>query len=242
MKIEGSVALVTGANRGLGRSFATALLENGASKVYAGVRDPASVAGTGLVGVQLDVTQPAQVAAAAEQLQDVTIVLNNAGIAIPGPPLDVPLDDVRRVLDVNYFGILSMSQAFAPVLAKNGGGALVNMLSVLSWIGVPIASAYAASKAAAWSVTNSLRVQLRDQGTLVIAVHAAFIATDMVAAMDVEKITPEVVADATMRGIEAGDEQVLVDEYSRMVKSSLADDQELLYPDIRRHFEAARAA
>src|SRR3954453_7843363 len=167
MEIEGTVALVTGANRGIGKAFVDALLERGAAKVYAGVRDVATVsdADPRLVPVKLDVTDADRVAAVAQELGDVELVVNNAGIARPGTPLSAARDAARAELGVNYPSLLAPPQAFAPVLAANGGGAFVNVLSVVSWVGTPILSTYSASKSAAWNFTNSARVELKRQGT-----------------------------------------------------------------------------
>ena len=224
MKIKGSVALVTGANRGLGLAFARALLAAGASKVYAGARDPSSVpALPGLVPVRLDVTNNEQVAAAARDCADVTLLVNNAGIAQGGPFLSPQgVEAARSQLDTNFFGTLAMARAFAPVLKANGGGAMVNMLSILSWISMPAASAYSASKAAAWSLTNGLRNELRAQGTQVVGVHAAFIDTDMAKNIQAPKTSPEEVAAQTVRAIEEGREEVLADALTRQVKSALS--------------------
>lgn len=220
MKIQGSVALVTGANRGLGLAYAKALLAAGASKVYAGARDPSSVTLPGVVPVKLDVTRPEDIAAAAAQCSDVNLVINNAGIIAPDPLLAANgVDGLRHTMETNLYGILNVSRAFAPVLAANGGGALVNMLSALSWTSLPGTSAYSVSKAAAWALTNSLRNELREQGTLVVGVHAGYIDTDMVKAVDAPKTRPEDVAQATLAGIEAGAPEVLADDTARYVKA-----------------------
>ena len=191
MNIKHSVAFVTGANRGLGLAFARALLARGASKVYAGVRNPEGVDIPGVIAVRLDVTDPASVAAAAAQCGDVTLLVNNAGIARVMPSmLDAQLADVaREVFETNYYGVMNVSQAFAPVLAANGGGAIVNVLSDAVWVARPFLSAYAASKAAAWSFTNALRIELRGQHTLVQGVHVGFMDTDMTTASTCKRPT-----------------------------------------------------
>lgn len=223
VSIEGCTALVTGANRGLGRAFALALLERGARTVYAGARDPDKVTDPGLVPVQLDITGPADVAAAAERCADTTLLINNAGVLRGGGVLASPsLDGARDELDTNLFGTLAMCRAFAPVLGRNGGGALVNMLSVLSWHTLPQVGSYGVSKAAAWSMTNAVREELRDQGTLVVATHAAFIDTEMAARVTQPKISPAEVARQTLDAIEAGREEVLADQITRGVKAALS--------------------
>ena len=225
MKIEGSIALVTGANRGLGLAFARALRDAGARKVYAGARDPASVKEPGLEAIRLDVTDPRSVAEAAARCTDVSIVINNAGILRPGTLLgDGGLATIREQLETNFYGALSVSEAFAPVLAANGGGALVNMLSALSWLSLPNSGAYSISKAAAWALTNGLRNELRAQGTLVVGVHAGYIDTDMVAKVTAPKTKPEVIAQRTLEAIIAGREEVLADEVSQQVKAGFAAD------------------
>jgi NAD(P)-dependent dehydrogenase (short-subunit alcohol dehydrogenase family) len=142
-------------------------------------------------------------------------------------------------MEVNYFGTLSMCRAFAPVLAANGGGAIVNMLSVTSFYTNLIDASYGASKAAAWSMTNGVRLELHHQGTLVVAVHAGFIDTDMAALANAPKISPESVARQVFDAVEAGQIEVLADERTRTVKASLSRDQELIYPPVQEFWDAA---
>jgi NAD(P)-dependent dehydrogenase (short-subunit alcohol dehydrogenase family) len=242
MKIEGANALVTGANRGIGKTFAEELLARGAAKVYAGVRDVATVTDPRLVPIQLDVTDAARVQAVAAELGDVELVVNNAGTGLPGLPLQAGLDDARYELELNYLGVVSMTEAFAPVIAANGGGAFVNMLSVVSWLAAPNLSTYSASKAAAWSYSNSARVQLKTQGIELVGVHVGYVDTDLIASFEVEKIQPQEVATAALDGLEAGEPEVLVDQQSRDVKAALSDDQNLIYPGVEEQFAAASAA
>jgi len=222
MKIEGASVLVTGANRGLGRAFAAELLNCGAATVYAGARDPATVTDSGVVPVALDVTDHAALAALADRLPDVAMVINNAGVGAVGRPLTVDLDAVRAALEVNCIGLLAVSQAFAPALAAHGGGALVNILSVYSWTTIPPICGYAASKAAAWSMTDALRQQMRPHGTQVVGVHVGTIDTDMAAGVPGRKLAPAHVAREVLRAVVAGAEEVLVDEDTRRVKEGLS--------------------
>lgn len=218
MDIRNSTVFITGANRGLGLAYAREALARGARKVYAAARDPAGVTLPGVVPVRLDVTKPEEIAAAAEAAGDVTILINNAGIASTGS-LFKPgaLAEARAMLETNYFGPLQVSQAFAPVLARNGGGAIVNVLSVASWISGPLLPLYAASKSAAWSLTNALRIELAGQGTRVLGLHAGFIDTDLTRGLDAPKSTPEAIVKETYDGLAAGLEEVLADEISRNV-------------------------
>ncbi|MEU9477896.1 SDR family oxidoreductase [Streptomyces sp. NPDC048191] len=227
MEIKGSVALVTGANRGIGHAFARALVERGAAKVYAGVRDPAQVTDEDLTALRLDVTQPDEVAAAAAAASDVTIVVNNAGVGGFGTELLTgSFDDARQAMETNYFGTWAVSRAFAPVLARNGGGALVNMLSVASWFSRLDYPGYAASKAAQWSLTGALRHGLREQGTLVVAVHAGFVETELSSFTDAPKISAADVAEQTLDALADDRAEVLADDWTRQVKQALSQPVE----------------
>ena len=243
-QIEGITALVTGANRGLGKAFTQALLDRGAAKVYAGARDPSTVEVTDarVVPVRLDIPSPGDVAAAARDCTDVSLVINNAGAMLQTPFLSAPdMSAARTEMETNYFGTLAMARAFAPVLAAAGGGALVNMLSVVSWYAPPFNASYCASKSAEWALTNALRVELRCQGTLVVGVHAGFIDTDMAATVQDSKISPREVAEQTLDAVEKGQPEVLTDRWTRHVKDSVATDQQSLYPDIQRSWDAGES-
>jgi NAD(P)-dependent dehydrogenase (short-subunit alcohol dehydrogenase family) len=221
MDIHGATALVTGANRGIGRHLAAQLAERGA-KVYATARRPDAVDLDGVEVLALDIADPDAVAAAARVAGDVDLLVNNAGIG--GGALLGDLRAVRAALDVNFWGTLSMVRAFAPVLAANGGGAIVNIASSASWFVFPGSSAYAVSKAAVWSMSNALRQELAGQGTLVTSVHLGAADTDMVKDLDVPKMAPAEVARRTLDGVEAGEAEVVVDEFTQLVKASLSKD------------------
>lgn len=223
MKIEGAVVFVTGANRGLGLEFARQAPARGASKVYAGARDPSTVTLPGVIPVRLDVTKPDEVAAAAARCRDVTLFVNNAGIARVGAFTgDDPVPQLREQLETNLFGMLNTSRAFAGILGANGGGALLNVLSVVSWIGTELLGTYAVTKAAAWSLTNTLRLELKAQGTQVVGFHAGFIDTDLTQGFDAPKARPEDVVRASYEALEAGAEEVTADEVSAQVKQGLS--------------------
>ena len=223
MKLDNAVVLITGANRGLGLAFAREALARGARKVYAAARDPASVTLAGVVPITLDVTKPEDVAAAARECADVTLVINNAGIAAVGGVLaDDAVESAKRHFDTNVYGVMRMSKAFAPVLAANGGGAILNVLSIASWINGPLLGVYAASKSAAWGVTNGMRQELRAQKTQVVGMHVGFVDTDLTKGIDAPKSSPEVIVKRTFDALEAGAEEVLADENTRAVKQGLS--------------------
>jgi len=240
MNIENSIALVTGANRGLGKAYTDALLAAGAAKVYAGAREPASVAITDprIVPIKLDVTHDADVRAAAAACIDVNILINNAGIMLASPMLAEDSEAaLRGEMEVNVFGMLRMVQAFAPVLAKNGGGAIANMLSVVSWFVFPFNATYCASKHAALALTEGVRIQLKAQGTQVIAVYAGFIDTDMAAGVDREKTSPRQVAARTLDGIRNGLNDVHADERAEAIWQAVKTDSTGLHAQMQQQWD-----
>jgi len=243
MRIADSVALVTGAGRGLGRAFVQELAERGAATIYAAARDPSQVTGPG-VPVALDITDPGQVAAAARRCADVTLLVNNAGVMMLSPLIGAPtMDGARQEIETNYLGTLAMCRAFAPVLGANGGGAIVNMLSVVSWFTNPVNGSYGASKAAEWALTNGVRIELASQGTLVVGVHAGFVDTAMAAELagDAPKMSSAEVARLAFDAVEAGEVEVLTDARTRRIKSLLPDDHEKIYPDVQARWDALRS-
>lgn len=230
--VAGRVAVVTGGRRGLGAALVDEVLARGARKVYSTARSAYVDERPEVVTAELEVRSTASVAALAELAADAEIVFNNAGILLPDPLLKGDFGRFTATFDVNVFGPLRVARAFAPVLAANGGGALVNMHSVLSWLGG--GGAYGASKAAAWSVTNSLRLELARQNTLVVGVHAGFIDTEMVSAVDLPKAEPAEIAARIVDGLEADATEVLTDDATVAVKAALSGPVERLV------FQAAR--
>ena len=225
MQIEGSVALITGANRGLGKAYAAALLAAGAAKVYAGARDPSAITDPGLVPVRLDVTKPDDIATAAALCRDVNLLINNAGVMYSSPMLADGSDAVmRREMEVGVFGALGMIRAFAPILKGSGGGAIVNVLSVVSWFTLPFNATYCAVKHAALAVTEGARIELKAQGTRVLAVHAGFIDTDMAADITQPKTSPRQVAERTFEALRSGNDLVLADDRAHHVWQATRTD------------------
>ena len=216
------VALVTGANRGLGRQFATELLARGA-KVYAAARHPDTIDLPGVVPIQLDITDPDSVRTAADRADDVTVLINNAGVSTRASLLSGPIEDVRLEMETHYFGTINVTRAFVPVIEHNGGGAILNVLSVLSWLHVPSSGAYSAAKAAAWALTDAVRTELAPRGIHVAAVHVGYMNTDMVSYIPADqKVDPAEVARLALDGLFRGDTEVLADDLSRNAKAQLS--------------------
>ena len=227
MKIAGCTALVTGANRGLGRAFVEALRGAGAAKIYAAARSIAGMAPDGgVVPIQLDITKAEEVTDAAAACADVDLLINNAGVARFTPALGAPsIDNARLEMETNYYGTLSMCRAFAPVLGRNGGGTLVNMLSVVSFFNLPMQATYCASKAAEWSLTKAVRIELHAQGTRVIGVYAGYIDTDMAAGIaNAPKSGAADIAARVMEGIATDADDIFADQRSREVFDALRKD------------------
>lgn len=228
MKLENSVVFVTGANRGLGLVFAKQALAQGARKVYAAARNPNSITLEGVIPVKLDVTNADDIARVARDYPDVTLLINNAGVAEMGPMLAEDAEAMlRRQMETNVYGPMRLSQAFAPVLKQNDGGGIINVLSIASWITGPLLATYSVTKSAAWSMTNALRQELLAQQTQVLGLHVGFIDTDLTKDLDVPKVSPESVVAETLAGLEQGAHQVLADDATRQVHGALSG-----YPDI----------
>ncbi len=230
MQVRNSVSIVTGANRGLGRELVIALLKAGAGKVYAGARDPESLTSTTaldplrVIPLRIDVTNAAGIAELSRQAPDVNLLINNAGVMSVGGILDIALETIDHDLEVNYLGPLRMTRAFVPVIESNGGGAIVNILTIIALASFPGFAAYNASKAAAWSMTQSLRASVASRR---IAVHGVFpggIDTDMLAGIDVPKTASVEVATAIVGGIEAGQEDIFPDAMSAQVYAAWRQD------------------
>ncbi|MFC6599924.1 SDR family oxidoreductase [Kitasatospora paranensis] len=231
MDLSTSTVLVTGANRGLGRELSRELLARGAT-VYAGARNPDLVDLPGAKPIALDITDPLSVAAAAAATGDVTVLVNNAGTSTGSDLLTGDPESIRLEMETHYFGTLSVVRAFAPQIAANGGGAVLNILSVLSWVSFPRAGAYSAAKSAEWSLTNALRVQLADRGIRVAGLHVGYMDTDMTRGITAPKTDPVEVARLAVDGIAAGAHEIVADDTSRRVLAGLSSGVAGLYPQV----------
>ncbi|OZC84254.1 short-chain dehydrogenase [Rhodococcus sp. 06-412-2C] len=231
MDLSTTTALVTGVNRGFGRHLAQQLSERGAT-VYAAARRPESVDLSGVTPVALDITDPDSVVRAARLASKVTLLVNNAGISTGASLLSGDLEDVRREFETTLFGTLAVTRAFVPKIESNGGGAILNVLSVLSWLAFPEAGAYSAAKSAQWSMTNSLRVELAPRNIRVTGLHVGYMDTDLTAGVDAPKLDPAVVAKLALDELSAGNHEIIADELSRQVRSGLAGGVASLYPGL----------
>ncbi len=228
--ITESTIFVTGANGGLGQEWVRQGLARGAAKIYAADIDVKSWDDPRVVPVQLDITDSASVMRAAQHATDTTVLVNNAGISLRDPILTGDERSLRHAFDVNFFGTLDMAKAFSPTLVRNGGGVMLNVISLLSWLS--ISPGYSAAKAALWSATNAIRLELAPQGVDVVALHMGYTATPMTSALDVPKNDPADVVRAGLDGIEQGALEVLADDWSATVKAALSGPVEILYPQL----------
>jgi NAD(P)-dependent dehydrogenase (short-subunit alcohol dehydrogenase family) len=245
MDIKDTVVLVTGANRGIGRAYVEALVERGAAKIYAGARDPNGLADLvdrhrgKVVPIKLDITQPADVAAAATLCRDVSLLINNAGInRQAGFIAASDLAAARAEMETNYFGPLSMCRAFAPILAANGGGAVVNMLSILARVALPMYGSLSASKAAALSLTQGVRGELAKHGTLVVGVMPGAVDTEMERNFPPPKLPPADAARAALDAVEQGLEEVYPGDMARGMHQGLSADPKAVEKDLAKYLPA----
>ncbi|MGV2985368.1 SDR family oxidoreductase [Microbacterium sp. AGC85] len=231
MNIADQIALVTGANRGIGREFVLELLERGVSKVYATARRAESIVfdDSRVVPLRLDLLDHESIVEAAAIADDVTLLVNNAGISTGATLVTGDLAEIRREMDTHFWGTLDVIRTFSPALAVNGGGAIVNILSALSWFAGPGTGSYAAAKAAEWNMTNGVRLELAAQGTLVQGVLLGAADTDIAAGYDGPKIDPRDVPRQALDGLALGSIEVIVDDWTAMVKQSLAGDPAPFY-------------
>lgn len=230
MLIDGSTALVTGSNRGLGRHFAQQLVQRGA-KVFAGARNIDSIDLDGVIPVQVDITEGASVAQAAEIIGDVSILINNAGSYTGASLLTGSVTDIELDISTHYLGTLRVIRAFAPLLGNYPKSAILNVLSVLSWVTSPEFGSYSAAKSAGWAMTNALRLELAEQKTQVSALHVGYVDTDMASHIDEPKSDPADVARIALDGLEAGDAEIIADELTKQVRAGLAGGVAALYPE-----------
>jgi len=228
MRIHDCVALITGSNRGLGLAYCEGLLRAGAAKVYAAARDPSKISlrDSRVVPIALDLSSVADVIAAAQTCRDVSLLVNNAGVLRNSPMLAMETEEsARHEMEIHYFSVLSMVQRFAPILAKNGGGAIINVLSVGSWFASPFMATYCASKAAEEILTDAIRIQLRSQGTHVAGVYAGYIDTDMSAHVTRPKTSPGQVVDRSLAGLESGVDRIFADDSAVYVDQMVRTDR-----------------
>jgi NAD(P)-dependent dehydrogenase (short-subunit alcohol dehydrogenase family) len=231
MQLQGQTALVTGANRGFGRHLARQLRDRGVT-VYAAARNPETVDLDGVTPLRLDVTDPASVSAAAATARDVSILVNNAGVATGATLLEGDLDAIRREFETNFFGTLSVIRAFVPQLAGHGESYVLNVLSALSWFSIPSLGGYSASKAAQWSLTDGLRQELAGRGIRVGGLHVGYMDTDLAAGIDAPKQDPAEIARRAVDGIASGAFEILADDTSTAIRAGLAGGVPALYPQL----------
>ncbi|MEV6411042.1 SDR family oxidoreductase [Kribbella sp. NPDC051718] len=230
--LEGAVVLVTGGQRGIGKALVDDLLTRGVKKIYATARSPKPSTDPRVVPLPLEATDQASVDALVAQVQDVTVLINNAGGSSPDTYLDVPFDTLREVFEINFFAPLNLTRALVPVIERNGGGHILNAHSALSWVARH--GAYSATKAALWLASNSLRLEVLDRGINVTGLHMGYVDTDMAANAPGPKTAPADVAKAALDGIESNAYEVLADDTARWAKASTAGDLADVYAELKK--------
>lgn len=236
LSLEGRTVLVTGANGGLGEQFVLQALDRGAAKVYAAARTPKDWGDARIHPLNVDITDADSVSRAVAAASDVDLLVNNAAIAPADDSLFGPEEEARRIFETNFFGTLRVANAFAPVLAANGGGTMLNIVSLAAWITMP--TVYAASKAAVWAATNGLRMELEGKGTKVIGLYVGMIDTPMATQYDVPKVSPASVVAQAFDGIEAGVLEVLADDLTRDLRGKMGMRAEEFYPQVHTQLRA----
>ncbi|GAA3596939.1 SDR family oxidoreductase [Kribbella ginsengisoli] len=230
--LEGAVVLVTGGQRGIGKALVDDLLTRGVKKIYATARNPKPSTDPRVVALPLEVTDQASVDALVSQVQDVTVLINNAGGSSPDTYLDVPFEALRDVFEINFFGPLNLTRALVPVIERNGGGHILNAHSALSWVARH--GAYSATKGALWLASNSLRLEVLDRGINVTGLHMGYVDTEMAANAPGPKTAPADVAKAALDGIESNAYEVLADDTARWAKTAIAGDISDVYTELKR--------
>ncbi|GAA0950196.1 SDR family oxidoreductase [Kribbella koreensis] len=230
--LEGAVVLVTGGQRGIGKALVDDLLTRGVKKIYATARTPKPSTDPRIVALPLEVTDQASVDALVSQVQDVTVLINNAGGSSPDTYLDVPFEALRDVFEINFFGPLNLTRALVPVIERNGGGHILNAHSALSWVARH--GAYSATKGALWLASNSLRLEVLDRGINVTGLHMGYVDTEMAANAPGPKTAPADVAKAALDGIESNAYEVLADDTARWAKTAIAGDISDVYAELKR--------
>ncbi|MBD3887428.1 SDR family oxidoreductase [Phormidium tenue FACHB-886] len=231
MQIQGAIALVTGANGGIGQYYIQGLQAAGATRIYAGARNPDSLKDIAvtdpdrIIPIPLDITDEASVKAAVEAYSDVNLLINNAGVGFNQRLVpDINFDKVRSEIEVNYLGTLRMCLAFAPVLKANGGGAIVNMLTILAKVNFPLNASYCASKAAALLATQGIRAELASQKTLVVGVMPGTVDTGMSKDFPPPKVAPEEVVRVALQAVVDEVEEVYPGEQAQEMQAQLLKD------------------
>lgn len=230
--LDGAVVLITGANGGIGTRFVEEALARGASKVYATARAPREWADERVVPLRLDVTDAESIRAVVDAAPDVTVLINNAGASVPTAGILTHTDEeIRRNVETNFLGPLFLTRAYAPLLSGRDRATVIDIHSALAWFAV--GGIYSATKAALWSATNSLRLELAPSGVHVVGVHVGYVDTAMAEHVSDPKTDPAELVRAILDATERGEYEVLADEISVQLKAGLSAPLEAVYPQLQ---------